>query len=338
MVALEELPERDKDAFLPIFHLKPWLNSLTLGKSFDRIEKSYGQRPAFLLAPDRRANDGDRPALTEANALLESRAGFSAWCELFERGRARNFIPALQLTDAAEFDAQAVRMVALGRGVIISFVRSAFSFIPAIARRTAIHTQGGVDVTFLIDLKRQTKTLLLQQAELTGVIDTILSICPAARVAVAASSFPDSFGTCSSQEIYERSLFESLRERFGTKLVYSDRGSARAEKTGGGGAEPYPRIDYPQFREWCFFRAEGPRRYKGGYQDLARDLIDESPIWDPRIRIWGTQMIEKTMLGDEDGISSPARSTAVRINLHLHRQLWYDRPDQIYDTDDVWED
>ncbi len=106
---------------------------------------------------------------------------------------------------------------------------------------------------------------------------------------------------------------------------------------GGGGGEPYPRIDYPQFQEWCFFRAEGPRRYKGGYLDLARDLI-ENPIWDPDVRVWGTQMIEKTKMGEEDGISSPARSTAVRINLHLHRQLWFDRPEQIYDTDDVWQD
>lgn len=337
MVALEELPERDKDALLPIFQLKPWLSSLTLDKAFDRIQKSYGERRAFLLAPDKTANDGDRPALAEANALLEPGGGFSTWCDLFETGRASNFIPSLQLTDAGEFDAQAARLVALGRGVVVSFVRSAFSFIPAIARRTAAHTQGGAGVTFLIDLKRQTRTLLVQEAELTSIIDTILGICPAAQIAVTASSFPDSFGSCSSQEIYERSLYEALRKRFGPSLAYSDRGSARAEKPGGGGGVPFPRIDYPQFREWCFFRAEGPRPYKGGYLDLARDLIENS-IWDPDVRIWGTQMIEKTKMGEEDGISSPARSTAVRINLHLHRQLWYDQPEQIYDTDDVWQD
>lgn len=323
---------------VPVFQLKPWMSATTLSKTFDRIEKSYGERRAFLLAPDLHPNPQDRPALAEANALLNSNAGFDAWCQLFELGRAGNHIPALQLTDATEFDLQASRLVGLGRGVVLPLSRAAFSFIPAIARRTAQHTGGGWNVTFLLDLKRQTRSLLLQEAEMTSVIDNILSICPNAKISITASSFPDSFAACESQEIYERSLFQSLRHRFPEALVYSDRGSARAEKPGGGGGPPYPRVDYPGFRDWLFFRTEESRPFKGGYADLAKQLIDENSAWDPAVRVWGTQMIEKTKLGEEDGISSPARSTAVRINLHLHRQLWFDEPDKIYQTDDDWQD
>lgn len=338
MVALEELPERDKDALTPVFQLKSWLSSTKLDKTFDRIEKSYGKRSAFLLPPDLVPNPQNRPIIDEVNGFLDPKGGFDAWCQLFESGRAAQHIPALQLTDAAEFDAQAARLVALGRGVVVSLSRAAFAFIPAIARRTAQHTSGGANVTFLLDLKRQTRTLLLQEAELTTVIDNILAICPKAKISITASSFPDSFAACSSQEIYERSLFQSLRYRFPKVLIFSDRGSARAEKPGGGGGVPYPRVDYPEFRTWLFFRTEESRPYKGGYTELARQLVDECSAWDPAVRVWGTQMIEKTKLGDPDGISSPARSTAVRINLHLHRQLWFDEPSQIYETDDDWHD
>ena len=337
MVALEELPERDKDEMVPVFQLKPWLSATTLDKAFDRIEKSFAKRPAFLLAPEQVLNPGGRPALAEANALLNPVNGFDAWCNLFDTGRAAHLTPGLQLTDAAEFDQQAARLVALGRGAMVSLSRPAFPFISAIARRTAHHTGGGLDTTFLLDLRRQTRTLLLQEAELARVIESILNICPHAKVSITASSFPEAFTSCENQEIYERSLFQALRWRFPNSLVYSDRGSARAERQTGGGGRPFPRVDYPEFRNWLFFRAEEWRPFKGGYVDLANQLT-ESSVWDPDIRVWGTQMIEKTKMGEETGISSPARSTAVRINLHLHRQLWFDEPRKIYETDDDWQD
>jgi hypothetical protein len=56
-------------------------------------------------------------------------------------------------------------------------------------------------------------------------------------------------------------------------------------------------------------------------------------------RVWGTQMIERTALGDPDAITSPVRATAARINIHLHRQLFYDDPGAgLYDTDEEWTD
>ena len=74
------------------------------------------------------------------------------------------------------------------------------------------------------------------------------------------------------------------------------------------------------------------------YEDAANALI-VSDEWDENLWIWGTQMIGRTALGDQHAIISPARSTAVRINIHLHRQTFYDAPpDELYDTEDDWED
>jgi hypothetical protein len=49
-------------------------------------------------------------------------------------------------------------------------------------------------------------------------------------------------------------------------------------------------------------------------------------------------MIELTSKGDEFGIASPSAATTVRINIHLHRQLYYDSPVELTDTDEDWED
>lgn len=337
MLALETLPEGDKDALRPAFPLRRWTTSKALEKTFARISKAFGDRPAFLFPPEATSEPEEGSVAAELNALLEPTDGYAAWCALLGSHERRQFIPALQLGDASQFDIQAQRLVALGRGVAILLPRTAFPFAGTISQRTAQHSNGGMGATFFLDLGRETRHLLLQELELRQIGETILTNCPFAKISVTCSTFPESFDSKVSQEIYERSLFQRLRLHFGERIAYSDRGSARVEKGGGGGNLPYPRVDYPLAAEWRFYRTQTSMDYKGGYQEISKKLID-SPLWDPRLRVWGTQMIEKTKIGDATGISSPARSTAVRINLHLHRQLWFDEPQRLYDTDDDWTD
>lgn len=338
MLALENLPERDKDALRPVFPLRHWLSTKTLDRAFDRIEKAHGSRPAYLLPPATPKVDDTSPSAAELRALLAPANGYQGWCELFTAGRAQHFIPSLQLADASQFDQQADVLIALNRGVLVHFTRGAFQVVNAVTARVAAHTDSGAGVLFLIDLGKEGKSLLLQQAELNALCDGILRECPNSMIAISASSFPASFTSIKSQEIYERQLYEAMRARFGAALHFSDRGSARAETAGGGSTDPYPRIDYPLPDEWLFYRTATSVAYAGGYKAVAAALMNASHVWDPKLRVWGTQMIEKTKLGQAGGISSPARSTAVRINLHLHRQLWFDDPDGLYDTDDEWRD
>ena len=60
--------------------------------------------------------------------------------------------------------------------------------------------------------------------------------------------------------------------------------------------------------------------------------------WISDLHVWGTQKIELTGKGDKYGIDSPWMATAVRINIHLHQQLYYDSPAELTDTDEDWED
>ena len=73
------------------------------------------------------------------------------------------------------------------------------------------------------------------------------------------------------------------------------------------------------------------------YTLCAKKIMAEE-YWMPDLRLWGTQMIEQTALGDKFGINSPAKATAVRINIHLHTQLHYNAKIEEIDTDDEWID
>jgi hypothetical protein len=99
-------------------------------------------------------------------------------------------------------------------------------------------------------------------------------------------------------------------------------------------ATPSPRIDYPLPLDWRFYRSEDLMGF-AGYRQQAR-ILTRSSIWNPALRVWGTQMIERTVAGDTSAISNPARSTAARINLHLQVQTFYDDPDAAEDTDEDW--
>lgn len=334
MLALESLPERDKDLMLPIFRLQPWVGAHRLESALARMSDAYGDRPCFATLCDPDVVASPRPVHEQLDALRSPANGFSAWCDFVEARD--NLIPAVQLTDVGEFDVQIARLRNLDRGLIVLVEQDAFQFLRAIASRTAAATEGGRDVVFLLDWGRQTRHLLLLQAEAVGYIRSIREVAPHARIGLSASTFPEGFTAITNQDIYEREFFQAVRQH-ADRLIFSDRGSARAERQTGGGGAPAPRIDYARSRQWDFFRSDSADDRPSAYQFQAQRLMN-SAIWDRDLRLWGTQMIERTALGDESAITSPARATAVRINIHLHQQLFFDAPSSLHETDEEWTD
>jgi hypothetical protein len=347
MRALEELPEQDKDSLFPIFPLKPWMSSKHLDSTLARIEQAYGARRFFVDIAEPEPVEKRRPVHDEIDELLVPDHGYANWCEFVETRP--NLIPAVQLGDPAQLAAQLERLHALGRGALVPVAEFAFPLLTQIVQAVAARTGGGERVCFLLDLGKGTKDLLLRQIECTEHVRAVLAGAPEAFVSLSASSFPTSFVNLDAQDIYERQLFDSIALHVGSpKLIYGDRGSARAESQQGGGGTPSPRIDYAQTGRWLFFRdeteidpdadEEGRRAARvQGYIDQA-DALVTSDAWDPDLHVWGTQMIERTALGDEGAISAPVSSTAARINIHLHRQIYFDDPSAGYETDEDWID
>lgn len=336
MLALQELPEKDKDILLPIFKLGPWVSSNKLESSISRLGDSHGRRPAYLAIVDSEPVVKRRQVHDELDELRDSRGGFDAWFKFFQKSECSHFIPLLQLTDPTQFDDQTARLYSLGRGVGAVFEVAAMAFAPTIVRRVARLTNDGENVLFVLDFGREDGGFVYKLQIIKQLIGSIFELAPNCNVCISASSFPDGFVELESQPIYEREVFNRLNSDFGGKLIYSDRGSGRAVKQLGGAGQPAPRIDLATPGHWYFFREVSSNRAEAYRRQAARAM--QSPFWDPRLRVWGMQLIERTALGDSAAITSPPRAVSARINIHLHQQLHYGNEAGLYDTEEEWVD
>lgn len=334
MRALEELPDQTKNRLLPFVPLRPWVGSHRLESSLDRISVSYGDRPIVVEVGEREVPKA-RPVFGELEALRSPDDGFDNWCEFVEQNE--SYIPVAQVgIDPNEERTQIGRLHELQRGLAIRVERNAFGGLRQLALQVAQLTDGGRDVCFVLDYGSVRANHLLIAAQTVGLISTIRELAPLAFVSVSASSFPASFANLPSQLIYERRLFDEIVGQLGyDQLIYGDRGSARADQLGGGSGVIPARIDYPDFQQWSFFRSE--ETGAEGYIEQAQVLMN-SELWNGDLRVWGTQMIERTARGDASAIDTPGKSTAARINLHLQLQTFYDEPESVEDTEDDWED
>ncbi|MDY1049258.1 hypothetical protein SOM55_20855 [Pseudomonas coleopterorum] len=358
ITAMEQLPDKDRDMILPLFPLKGWASAHKLSSSIKKIREATGSRPwiadidtKFLSSNKTFLFTGsfpERPVFHELQKLLDPHDAFNNWCEFIKYHE--DAIPCLRLEnleDLKKLHEQAIKLCALARGLVIRLNPMPENY----ERQELILKALGAEVL--------ENTLMIYDlgqidAKFSERINTLASFITSARahassleIAVSASSFPYGFAGQKQGEnsIYERMLYNQISERADLKpIIYSDRGSARADKQDGGAGTPPPRIDYPLKKDWKFVRREvdddapnAQERRRAAYIEIAKEITTNT-YWIPELRLWGTQQIEITAEGSEFGISSPMRSTAVRINTHLFNQLHYDTETSEIDTDEEWTD
>lgn len=339
MNALQELPNSDKNAMLPLIALRPWVGAHKFENVLERIETAYGKRPWIAdLDHNDASSDDDRPVHKKLNQLRNPVDGFSNWCKFISETELA--IPCLQIRDEVDDmdEKQINSLLELDRGLILRIRKQHFG---SIQKRLNLLTNVPKNYLLIIlDHGQIGSGSLCDAAGGIGLVNTVTKSLNDMFIAVASTSFRFDFVDIPSQKIYERQFFNDVRANTkNAPLIYSDYGSARDERSSGGSPPP-PRIDYPLQEKWVFERRaeEGRISKLEGYRSAAKALLKSSD-WDANLRIWGTQMIERTALDDENAITSPARATSVRINIHLHRQLMYDKSSKaIYDTEDDWED
>lgn len=354
MTAIEELPEKDKDLILPIIPIKGWSASKELKNSIKRVRKAIGQRfwvadidHDFLLGNSTYQMTGEfpRPVFYEIQNLLNPKNGYENWISyLTEIPEA---IPTLQLKDLTELELQLERALSLNRGIAVRFYLEDIE--SGISERVINHLAAKKTINALIiyDLGSIERRHIGLADAMANIIKSAHTKIPGALVAISATSFPSSFGGQSHGEnsICERILFIKISKELNSpQLIYSDYGSARAEKQNGGGGIPAPRIDYPLKNDWRFIRKEfsDPNSPQEGekerlYTLIAKEILSKD-YWISELHLWGTQMIELTSQGDKFGINTPQKATAARINIHLYNQLHYDSPIEKIDTDEDWTD
>lgn len=339
MLALKELPEGTKDEMLPVFLLRPWVGSHHLEKSLEAFDRAYPNRKIVLdleVPSENVANE--RPVHQELRELGIVDGGYRNWCDFISQNQ--RFIPCLQMFDEDNIEGQLMALSALGRGLVVRMGRQDASRLPQILPKIAQYVSSE-ELCFLFDFGQWDIEPLVTAAAALAYVGQVQEYVSGAKVTLAASSFPKEFKGRVRKEILERTFFNECRAQVNEPiLIYGDHASVAIDRAPGGAGAPPPRIDYPRRAFWHFFRKEAENREErpDAYQDAA-DRAVRSPVWDEQLAIWGTQMIKRTALGDPDAISSPMRSTAVRINIHLHIQATYsDPPERLYATDDVWTD
>lgn len=354
MSAIEELPEKDKNLILPVFPLRGWVGSQKLDNTLKRIEKAIGTRfwianidESFLTDNKEFLLTGKYPprdVFNEIEQLINPHNGYENWCNFIDGNPSA--IPTVLWGSSKELSSQIEKLNSVGRGLVLiispktnqSQIQEAFRVISDLK---------STNVFVMLDFGQVSSSMLSLVENISNQLHSVSSTIQASLYSISASSFPSSFSGYNHAEnsIYERNVFNKVRELCrGLNLVYSDRGSARADKINGGGGVPSPRIDYPLKNEWKFIRKEfedwnGPAdgEKEELYSNIAKELMDQD-YWMPNLRLWGTQLIELTSKSDEFGINSPIKATAARINIHLHTQLHYDSVTEAVDTDDDWID
>lgn len=336
MLALEQLPRKDKEMMLPLFQLRPWVASKNLELSIARLQSAFGNSRAFLKIADSIPVMSRREVHGELDRLRSHENGYANWVRFFEQESNLHFVPCIQLESPEGVEVQTGRLLGLGRGALVHIVRNALPYVDAILSVIRRASRSGRGLVVLLDYEKETGAIVSQVGPVAALLSKVKNLLPEAEVSFSASSFPDSFVEISTQPIYERLAYQEILKRLDFPIIFSDRGGARAEKQQGGGGQPAPRIDFARSVDWHFFRdVDEAADREVAYTRQARRLMSSS-IWDPRLKLWGTQMIERTALGDSHGITSPNRCTAVRVNIHLHQQVWYGDASELYDTDEDW--
>ena len=335
LLAVAELDDTSKDALTPVFCLKPWATAKDLSRSMEKIEEVYPNRQFFLDIDPFYDKEAKRPAQHDYYELIEDENNQS-WVEFFDEYT--NAFPCLQVNRA---DIPAIQ------NQIDGFTERERIFL---VRLDHEHGRGFSEVIqtvcnvghsnfgFVLDAG-WSRDLLSRTNWVDGLVKQIVDLRgDDIPIIVTGSSFPASFTGYSLGEevdVAERTLFAQLQGANNrARLVYGDWASSRSPSEGGGGAVIPPRIDLATERSWEIFRSddEAPE-----FSDLAQEVM-ESPNYPTDLAIWATYMIGATALDDPNGITTLRRATAVRINMHLYRQLNFGRFEPAPDTDDEYQE
>lgn len=345
MLAFSELPDKDRKSLIPYVKLKGWLAAKELSNSIKKLESLEGRKIILDLDYEYVFENKDylvsgsfpRPVYEQLKKLMNPEFGYKNWMDFVLSYDW--LIPVVQTKDFEHVVDQCRVLEQEGRDFVLRFslgdiesgnwlylIEVLSQFNPCLI----IFDIGKID----INTKSYENYFFewLERAE---------KYFSGARFCITGSSFPDSFGDTEKGEvpIYERQIYNSLCKEFERKLIYSDYASARVKEGRSGGGVPIPRIDFPLKNSWCYVRyRDGDVVDRSEKYKWAASRVMEQEYWPIELKVWGVQMIELTARGSEYAISSPMKSTAVRINMHLYNQLHYHEELSEVDSDDDWED
>ncbi len=302
----------------------------------DKIAEVYPDRGYFLDIDPFYDKEPTRPSQEEYYQLIEDVDGNQRWIDFFDRFP--NASPCLQVRHG-NVDAIRNQIEAFTERQKFFLVRleigSAQNFHEVI---DAVCETDHANFGFVIDAG-WSRDLISRALWVDGLVKQIVrNRGDQIPIVTTGSSFPSSFKDYEMGEavsMAERTLFAQMVQANNQgRIIYGDWASSRSPSEGGGGAIIPPRLELPTDRSWEIYRSDDENP---NFVDLANRLA-QSPNYSPELNIWATYKIESTRIGDMNGINSLRAAAAVRINMHIYRQLHYDNFNPLLDTDDDYID
>ena len=339
MKALLQLPAVAKDGMFSIIVGRPWPNARQLTSTWNKVaESADGRRYALDLDRTRDRAGGNLPAHADFNALFSQQGGYANYYNLIES--LSNAVPVLRLGHfgSRDFLTQAEHIHRVDRGLVVRLEHGLVQDALAVVDATYQVLQVGNDVNFVIDAGWAPRDLLSHEVWAASIVGRIIQHQPEAEIVIAGSSFPDQFDRLGKRgviNVAERRLYAAVKRRFNAaNLVYGDWGSTRPSRE----STPMinvPRIDLPNRNDWVAFRRDNDA--DEDYMSIARRVMQDS-VWPRDLNIWGTYMITSTAQSLPEGIRSAGTAAAVRVNIHLHQQRFFDTPGIVSDGDEPYTD
>lgn len=331
---LKELDEARKSRIVPLLSIGQWRGSSELNKAAEKAAEAVGGRPFFMdLSSD------NRKVETHWEQLRNPVNAFSAWREF--AAQYQNAIPVVQIPSGARTReiVQQAQEIESTFGTVVFRIQDFASQTPFVISAISALNDPRSAIVF-IDCQYIRDAMAAYVTATISTINALRAEFPAVLIVVLATSFPSStlpFADSSKQRGVIPILERELHARVGGNpvAIYGDHGSIHAVVYDDVPMMRWsPRIDYPTYTNWHFERRPGT--IEPGYIAAAQAIQGDFAC-SPTSSIWGERMIAEAANGKPFG-KAPASWIAVRVNIHLSRQIDYDdaaREEEEEEDDDL---
>ncbi|MEZ2577936.1 beta family protein [Buttiauxella ferragutiae] len=317
ITGLSNLAQDKKEKILPLISLGKWPRSEEIQASLDKSFEAMNNLP-FILDVTKESSHH----CTSSFELLSQEGGFKNWIEFCSQSE--NIIPVVQMPDSAKLRDISIQARTLEEenGSVAFRIRNLNTDINKTLTSLVSMRSPENAITF-IDLGYIRGNISAITAAAINSINQIRTEIPEAIISVLATSFPSSVanfcrenGQSGYIDILERELHQNIGGR--DVSIYGDHGSIHSVVYDNMIGRYVPRIDIALDDAWYFERRPGQN--KEGFVDAAKSILTEYPQYQDE-KSWGALMIRNAASGDINGMGSPAKWIAVRVNLHLNKQI-----------------
>jgi hypothetical protein len=317
-LGLKELSRDVKSDILPVITLGKWPRSEDIQASMDEVLEAMDGLPCILDVTREATHHNE-----SSSKLINGLNGFQSWRDFV--GRYDSVIPVIQLDNSArvrDLTLQAVELEKSKGQIVFKIVDFESDTDKVISIMAALERPE--DALIILDMGYIRNAVPMAASAAIRIINKLRNEIPESSICLTSTSFPqtvssfvfDSNATRGSIDILERELYEIVGGR--SVCLYGDHSSIHSVVYPDSQGRYVPRIDLPLDGSWYFERR--PDSLKDGYIDAARAVLKVYPYVNSSTE-WGAEKIKRAAAGDIDKMGSPAKWIAVRVNLHISRQL-----------------